>query len=417
MPNKFASAFCILNFLLSYLSLSAQDVFYARQVIQDLSSDKMHGRGYVKKGDYKASIYIEKEFQLAKLERFGKGFFQDFTHGVNTFPTSMYLRLDTALLSPGVQYIVDPKSPSVKGSYPVIETNSLPEQFSERELRYRFVHINTNGLNTEDSLKLVKVWREDTRAAGYLYRQTKLIWGVGTSEIKKPILYIVHDSVASHFKMLEINIRNKFISKYKSRNVIGYIPGKSKPDSVIAITAHYDHLGRMGKNTLFPGANDNASGVALLLNLVKYYSQPENRPAYSILFIAFAGEEAGLKGSHYFVENPLKPLSKFKFLINLDLTGTGDDGITVVNATEYPHAFEQLKKVNEEGNYFPLVGSRGKARNSDHYYFSESGVPSFFIYTLGGITAYHDVYDRAETLPLTRYRQLFRLISDFIALQ
>ncbi|HNT79343.1 MAG TPA: M28 family peptidase [Bacteroidia bacterium] len=374
----------------------------------------MHGRGYVKKGDQNASIYISKEFQFAGLEKLSKGYYQEFTHSVNTFPSSMYVKLDTAVLQAGVQFIVDPKSPSAKGSYLIEETNALPDQYSERALRYRFVYVNPKGLSSEDSLKLMAAWKEDKRAAGYIFRHKKLTWSVGTEVMEKPMIYLLNDSVAKSFKHIELSIKNKFISRYKSRNVVAYVKGKVKPDSMIVVSAHYDHLGRMGKTALFPGANDNASGVALMLNLVKHYALTENKPDYSILFIAFAAEEAGLKGSLHYTQNPLKPLSKIKFLINLDLTGTGDEGITVVNATEFPEHFDRIKKINEEENYFTYVGSRGKAKNSDHYYFSEAGVPSFFIYTMGGIKAYHDIYDIPETLPLTRYRQLFRLIDDFI---
>jgi hypothetical protein len=64
-------------------------------------------------------------------------------------------------------------------------------------------------------------------------------------------------------------------------------------------------------------------------------------------------------------------------------------------------------------HYLKEVKIRGKAANSDHYYFSEKGVKAFFIYTLGGIKAYHDVYDKAETLPLTKFEELFELITRF----
>ena len=76
----------------------------------------------------------------------------------------------------------------------------------------------------------------------------------------------------------------------------------------------------MGKDTYFPGANDNASGISLLLNLAHYYAA--NPRPYSIGFICFAGEEAGLIGSKYFTEHPLVPLKNIRFLINTDLAGT-----------------------------------------------------------------------------------------------
>ena len=100
-------------------------------------------------------------------------------------------------------------------------------------------------------------------------------------------------------------------------------------------------------------------------------------------------------------------------MINLDLVGTGENGMTAVNATIYPKQFAMLKAINEANNYLPKINSRGKAPNSDHYFFSEKGVPAFFFYTQGGIDAYHDIYDRPETLPLTKYNNLFKLIIGF----
>ncbi|RZL36511.1 MAG: M28 family peptidase, partial [Pedobacter sp.] len=134
---------------------------------------------------------------------------------------------------------------------------------------------------------------------------------------------------------------------------------------------------------------------------------------YSVGFICFAGEEAGLLGSRYFTENATFSLSKIKFLINLDLVGTGERGMTVVNASIYPKAFSILNQINAEQKLISKINSRGKAANSDHYFFTEKGVPAFFFYTQGGISAYHDVFDKPETLPLTEYKDLFKLIISF----
>jgi aminopeptidase YwaD len=219
-----------------------------------------------------------------------------------------------------------------------------------------------------------------------------------------------------HVKLIrKINFEAKAkVEDYKSQNVIGSIRGKSKPDSVIVVSAHYDHLGRVG-SAYFPGANDNSSGVSMMLELANFYSLKENQLDYSIVFMAFSAEEAGLVGSKFYVNNPLFPLSKIKFLINLDLLGTGDEGAMVVNATKFPIQFNQLNKINEEGKLLSALKQRGPAPNSDHYYFTEKGVPAFFIYTLGGIAAYHDIYDKAETLPLTKFKEVFSLLTKFIS--
>jgi hypothetical protein len=107
------------------------------------------------------------------------------------------------------------------------------------------------------------------------------------------------------------------------------------------------------------------------------------------------------------------PLSSIRFLTNVDLVGTGDEGITVVNATEFPKEFMLLNTINVDGKFLVKINARGKAANSDHYWFSEQGIPSFFIYTIGGIKAYHDISDKAETLPFNEYQDLFKLIVKF----
>jgi Zn-dependent M28 family amino/carboxypeptidase len=202
-----------------------------------------------------------------------------------------------------------------------------------------------------------------------------------------------------------------FDSSFACSNILAVIPGTRRPDSMLVFTAHYDHLGMMGANTTFAGANDNASGAALLLALAAYYAR--HPLSYSVAFLFFAGEEAGLYGSKEFTDQPVFPLDKVRFLLNLDLMGNGDEGITVVNATEFPREFRLLQQLNDQDPLLVAVNSRGKAQNSDHYYFTEKGVPSFFWYTLGKRKAYHDVDDLSSTLPFYEANDLQRLIIRF----
>ena len=202
------------------------------------------------------------------------------------------------------------------------------------------------------------------------------------------------------------------IRDYSSYNVIAKIPSKKKcTKKTIVFSAHYDHLGRMGLETYFPGANDNASGTAMLLSLAEHYVK--NPSDYNIVFIAFAGEEAGLVGSKYYTENPLFPIKRIKFLVNLDIMGSGEEGITAVNATLFEDQFETLQQVNSKKNYLSKIKSRGPAANSDHYWFTELGVPCFFIYTMGPNKHYHDVFDTYEELSFAEYNDLFQLLIDF----
>ena len=373
--------FILIPFLF-HLSLSAQDSTFARNMIKTLTSEKFSGRGYVNHGVDKAADFLEETFKSYGLKPLNqKSYSQFFTSSMNTFPGKMKVKVDGKQLVPGVHYIVAPESKALKGSFTFHKRDSVTYE--------------------ADQLPVI------------ISLQKKLTWSVATGQADYTVIELLKDSFPKTIQQLDINIEAKLISAYKLRNICGYIPGSEKPDSFIVFSAHYDHLGNMGAKTIFPGANDNASGTAMLLSMMKYYSMPEHKPKCSIAFISFAAEEAGLLGSAYFVNNPLIPLTKIKFLINLDLLGTGDEGITVVNATEFKKEFNSLKELNEKNKYLPLIKPRGKAKNSDHYWFSEKGVPCFFIYTMGGIKAYHDVYDIERTLPLTKFKEVFYLLRDF----
>ena len=177
------------------------------------------------------------------------------------------------------------------------------------------------------------------------------------------------------------------------------------------ISAHYDHLGKVGQ-TIFPGASDNASGTAMMMTLMKYYSK--HQPNYRTVFMAFAGEEAGILGADYYVNHPLFPLNQIKFLVNLDIMGAGDQGIQVVNGKVFKNQFEKLVELNQTNNYLKEVKTRGESCNSDHCPFYLKGVPSFFIYTLGGKGFYHDPNDTAESLDLSYTEKVYNLLKDFI---
>ena len=121
-----------------------------------------------------------------------------------------------------------------------------------------------------------------------------------------------------------------------------------------------------------------------------------------------------MAGSNYFVEHPLIKLNKIKFLINLDIVGTGQDGIAIVNAINQKKYVKKIGEINKDLNLFKKIKIRGQAPNSDHYFFSANNVPAIFIYTMGGIKSYHDVFDKPETLPLSKINDLFILINTFL---
>jgi Zn-dependent M28 family amino/carboxypeptidase len=238
---------------------------------------------------------------------------------------------------------------------------------------------------------------------------------VSQTVLPYPAFIAKADKFVSQPSSANIHLESVFYPAYKSSNVLAYLPAaqKAKNKPYIVLTAHYDHLGMMGQNTYFPGANDNASGVGMLLYLAQQLAKERN-PNFNYVFIAFSGEEAGLLGSAYFVAHPIIPLKDIRFLLNSDIMGSGEEGITVVNATLFKPEFEKLVELNQKGNFLPQVKSRGPAANSDHYFFTEKGVPTFFVYTMGPNKNYHDVHDKYEALSFAEFGDLATLFYKFL---
>lgn len=397
--------------------LLAQDSAKARQYIDALCSGKMAGRGYVGNGVNKAADYLVKTLKANGLAGWSDCYYHPFTMPVLSFPR-IELRLNGRLLVPGVDYQVDENwNP---GAYKLISSLQFfrPEDTNRLKLG-TLPPANAAPVIPEDIWKkphlaraILRWLASDAGRIGdvCLISSSRFpAWSVGTGGM--PIgLIRVRDSLLSDKARLELKVRTKAYTDFPSRNVMASVPGTRRPDSLLVLTAHYDHLGRMGK-AMYPGANDNASGVALLLDLA---AEIAKKPLpYTTVFVFFAGEEAGLLGSEAMVRDKKLPLSHIRFLLNLDLMGSGETGMTAVNATVFQPEFALLDSLNRRFKYLPEIRKRGKAANSDHHYFTEAGVPSFFWYLSGPRSAYHDVYDVPSTLTLHGYNATFRLVMSF----
>ena len=395
----------------------SQDIKYARKIIGTLTSAKMHGRGYVKKGEKRAANFIRKEFKKDNLKTFSKNYFQYFNFPINTFPKKIILKIDSQELAPGKDFVISAASPGIEGKYEIFSILGDTSSIEKLKIKYKNKNLSEKFILTDSKEK--EIYKSNVFSSkGIILLNEKNIWwhvSNGHKVSDFTAIKIKKDKIPADIKTITIKARNKFFEKYTTQNVVGYVEGWAQPDSFIIFTAHYDHLGRMGREAFFPGANDNASGTAMIMDLARHYSKQTNKPKFSIVFIAFSGEETGLNGSKYFCEHPLFPLENIKFLINLDMIGTGSEGITVVNASIFKKAFNTLVEINEKNQYLKEVKLRGESCNSDHCPFYSKGVPSIFIYSRGlKAGGYHTVYDTNEELSLTEYEDLFRLFIDFV---
>ncbi|WP_162054985.1 M28 family metallopeptidase [Pontibacter pamirensis] len=398
----------------------AQDMPRVRQTIDTLTSATMHGRGYIQEGDAKAASYIQNRFRQMELQPLGESYFQSFRFPVNTIVETPQLQVAEQVLKPGVDFVANAASASGKGNASVLTLDSTI--FKDPAAAQKFFSQSFKGkaivFRQQDQQKLSQLpqpyLQKLQQAKAHVILQPKaLLTSVASQQAPLPVLEVLEAAWPKNARSLTFKVEAKLKPQHEAKNVIAYIEGSIQPDSFLVFSAHYDHLGGQGRDVYFPGANDNASGTAMMLELAEYYSLPQNRPAYSIAFIAFAAEEAGLLGSFHYTGNPLFPLQQIHFLVNLDLLGTGSEGMMVVNGKVHQQEFNMLHQLNQQHQYLPQIRSRGKAANSDHYPFSGKGVPAFFFYTLGGTAAYHNTRDYASQLPLTEFRDAFQLIVDF----
>lgn len=417
-------------FLLIFLLLmtgyaGAQDINYARKLIDTLASASMHGRGYAYNGDNIAAEFIENEFRSMNLKPFCADYRQYYNMPMNVLDGNVTLSFDGIKLTPGKDFVVWAASPDVNGEYDVLhvkisKAKKLRNLYNlQGKAGNKVIVIDKTGvtdkkvLNALDSLKYYNF----LHAKGLIFvSDKKPMWSVMIGF--KPrgwAVFDVNNTDILKAGKISINVESTFNENYRTSNVAAYVKGKKQPDTFLIVTAHYDHLGQMGDEAIFPGANDNASGTSMVLDLAKHFSQYENQPDYSIAFILFSGEEAGLKGSNYMADHFPVSFYSVKSLVNLDMVGTGSDGVTVVNGTIFTDLFNRFDSINKVHNYVKEVKARGESCNSDHCPFSKKGIPSVFIYSMGKeFTEYHNVDDVSYRIPLTDYEDIFRLVHDFL---
>lgn len=422
-----------LYFLLCLFGLHsafAQDSLFIRSHIEALCSDSFAGRGYVDSGVQRASTYLVNEFKNLGLQPVkDNSFTQVYSFSVNTFPGVISLWYKNKKMNPGTDFLIDASSrgtSQITLRTKVIYLNdidskekwqSLLSACNDKNKAYVLTDIDT--LQHRLGLNPREIAQDLPKGVFILPKKSKPLWWPSTSLNQATIVYWFDTlQTIKNNAPIQIKIDQQFVENMVCENVAGEIMGSV--DSYIVMTAHYDHLGKMGKATIFPGASDNASGTAMMLSLAQYFAQHPQR--YKILFIAFSGEEAGLLGSDYFVHHPLIDMKKIRLLINVDIMGDASAGISVVNATNHTYEFNLLKKLNpvvaiQHGDSsFALkeIRERADAPISDHYPFSQAGVAALFIYSLGGKGFYHDTWDRPETLSLKNVMTVRKMLIDFV---
>ena len=406
---------------LAILLISGNTFAQSDRVFQDLDplcGPYMAGRGYVDSGHLKAAKYIAERFEKIGLHSFDSTYYQKFEIDVNTFPEDQYLKINRRELLVGEAFIPKSFSSSGKGRARLYFLDTTI--FSNAEARVEFLNKNLKRkavvYTSEDYSRISELPMDYVEhlfsSEISIELKKRLISSYSSAQYKSLNIEVLDSLISSDSKRIKYNIESEFKEDLQTQNVIGYLPASIDNAPYVIISAHYDHMGKIG-DAYFPGANDNASGVTMMLDLANYYARNRKARKYNYVFIAFGAEETGLSGSEYFVKHSYFDLKDIRFVMNLDLMGNGEEGITIVNGKVFKKEAEIIQKINNYNHLVPEIKLRGKAANSDHYHFSERGVPAFFIYTMGGKAWYHDIYDKPSELGLKKYAAIRGLIIQF----
>ncbi|UCG62542.1 MAG: M28 family peptidase [Candidatus Zixiibacteriota bacterium] len=403
-----------------------------------LAHDSLEGREVGEPGEWKAAQYIRAVFQSAGLEPAGDNgsYFQqfDFIKSIDPGPANS-LVVNGVELKPGEEFMPLQFSASVKfdfddivyvgygitvpedeGDYDdyrgkdvagkaVIIMRSSPKDADENIDFDKYISLTdkiATALNN-DATGVFFVTPEDMedtvkpRIAAYVHPRE--IPAVLLRKAGLERLSVDPDNITSISGETElIQVRDT------GYNVIGYVPARS--DTTVIIGAHYDHLGWGGIGSLHRGetveihngADDNGSGVAALLELSRYLGALKDQLHYSLLFIAFSGEENGVLGSGHFAKNMTIDSSKARMMINLDMIGRlkeQDKGLAIMGTgtcTEFKEYFDGL-----EYDDIRLSLTESGVGPSDHTPFYNRKIPALTFFT-GPHSDYHKPSDDIEKI-------------------
>lgn len=203
-----------------------------------------------------------------------------------------------------------------------------------------------------------------------------------------------------------------FDEKRAARNVLAKISGTDKKlkDEYIIIGAHMDHLGIGPMGDVYNGANDNASGSAVVMELARIMKLNHAKPKRTVIFATWAGEEQGLLGSKYYADHPTHPIEKAVANINLDMVGFGSGKLNFGGIYYAPNVWKVIKENLPKEMLDFVKPGRGGPGGSDHTPFLGKGVPAFFGITVDSSLKYHHPRDDSDLIQ----PELLKKTGDFV---
>ena len=367
----------------------------AERIIGVLASDSLKGRGNFSKELEQAALFIADEFKSAGLETF---------HPYTSY-LQPFLYLDK--IEPLERVVINGEWLQTK-EYLFISPYRFPPTVHLNQFEQKKFSDGVSASDISDSLAL---WKDIGKPLLLLLPSGQnLLKNISPDSLYADMRLIIErpDSLEEATVFFKPELRKKMLF-----NVIGFLPGKSKPGELVLVTAHYDHVGvddRKKSDSIFNGANDNASGTASMIMLAKYFAAKKDNER-SIMFVAFAGEEIGLVGS---INLSLGlDADSMVAVINLEMLGKpgrGDRRSCIVTGSgDIPKLFKKEAKKKairiEDDNFH----NQNLFARSDNYPFARRGVPAHtFMNFIEGDPDYHQPSDEIETLDLENMAEIVK---------
>lgn len=402
--------FCLLVLLISSTFSLAQPVKNpfeqneATRIINILAADDMRGRKTYSPEIDKAASFIDAEFSKAGLQFFNgaNGFKQTFSVTRAKFISASGIVNEKPISENNIIAVTtDPylKINELSG-YKIVSTDTSTKLMTQaarimQEKKNQVVFISSFHAAEFNRLKRFK---RDNFKTGY------------------HVIFVLHDELPSSY---EFEVKHD-ITENTLHNVVGVLPGKSKKDEYVIFSAHYDHLG-VGKpnaasDSIYNGANDDASGTAAVIMLANYFAKMYNNER-SIIFTAFTAEESGGYGSRYFSSQV--DAEKIKAMFNIEMIGTESKwGLNSAYITGFEKSdFGNILQNNLTGSEFRFEADPYPKQNlfyrSDNATLAALGVPAHTISTskMDNEPYYHTPEDETETLDLKNMVEIIKAIA------
>jgi len=208
---------------------------------------------------------------------------------------------------------------------------------------------------------------------------------------------------------IDMEVHTKYVKEKEVVNIAGILEGSDpvKKNEYIIVGAHLDHVGSQAGKIYFPGANDNASGSAVVLEMAREFIKQKINPKRTVVFVLFASEEQGLYGADYFANHMPFSKEKVKAMINMDCIGVGDS-IQVGGGNSFPELWKTIKNIDEKNERL-MTKNTWAGGGADAEPFFKLGMPIAYFVTTNSYKHLHMISDKPETLNQALYGSLANL--------